>query len=178
MYLGGYFDSVIVVVMKRIMIIGPGNSGKSTLAVKLGKKLDLPVYHLDQYFWLSNWEPKEKGEWETDHLRLIKQDSWIVEGAFSSLYDIRAKHADTIIFMNLPRRIIIPRWVLRRIKYRGKTRPDMAEGNIEKLSMGYLKWLYSYNRKRAIDLLEKYQDAKNTFNLKSKKDIRKFLDQV
>lgn len=44
------------------MIIGPGNAGKSTLAVELGKKLKLPIYHLDKIGWQAGWvaTPKEK----------------------------------------------------------------------------------------------------------------------
>ena len=160
------------------MIIGPGNAGKSTLARKLGNKLGLPVYHLDQYFWLPNWVPKEKKEWKTDHLKIIQQNSWIVEGDFGELYDIRALHADTIILLNLPRRIIIPRSFLRRLKYYGKTRPDMTNGNVEKFNLEYLKWLYKYNRTRALDLIAKYHDSKNTIILKSQRDIEKFLRQL
>ena len=42
--------------MKRIMIIGCGGAGKSTLARQLGEKLNLPVVHLDKLFWLPGWE--------------------------------------------------------------------------------------------------------------------------
>ncbi|MFW5904155.1 MAG: AAA family ATPase [Candidatus Saliniplasma sp.] len=34
----------------KIAIIGSPGSGKSTFAKKLGKKLNIPVYHLDSYF--------------------------------------------------------------------------------------------------------------------------------
>lgn len=37
--------------MKKIMIVGSGGAGKSTLAKQLGEKLDIPVYHLDAIFW-------------------------------------------------------------------------------------------------------------------------------
>ncbi|WP_157756190.1 hypothetical protein [Paenibacillus crassostreae] len=44
--------------MNRILVIGSGESGKSTLSQKLGSILDLPVIHLDTYFWNANWVPK------------------------------------------------------------------------------------------------------------------------
>jgi len=37
--------------MDRIMIIGCGGAGKSTLARKLGEKLSIPVVHLDKLWW-------------------------------------------------------------------------------------------------------------------------------
>ena len=35
---------------QRIMIFGRPGSGKSTFAVELALKLNLPLYHLDKYF--------------------------------------------------------------------------------------------------------------------------------
>ncbi len=37
--------------MRRVVIMGPGGAGKSTLARTLGERTGLPVFHLDQYFW-------------------------------------------------------------------------------------------------------------------------------
>ncbi|MBO4218139.1 MAG: (d)CMP kinase [Erysipelotrichaceae bacterium] len=33
--------------MKKIMIVGPAGSGKSTLSRRLSETLSLPLYHLD-----------------------------------------------------------------------------------------------------------------------------------
>ena len=46
--------------MERIIIIGKPGSGKSTLALKLGKKLDLPVVHIDKIYWTEGWVKKNK----------------------------------------------------------------------------------------------------------------------
>jgi len=40
---------------KKIIIVGCGGAGKSTLAVLLGKKLNINVVHLDKLYWLSGW---------------------------------------------------------------------------------------------------------------------------
>ena len=51
--------------MKRILIIGSGGAGKSTLAVKLSELLGLDVVHLDSYFWNPNWEKTPTDKWKT-----------------------------------------------------------------------------------------------------------------
>jgi adenylate kinase family enzyme len=48
--------------MKRILIIGCGGAGKSTLARQLGDKLGLPVVHLDKLFWHPGWVESSKEE--------------------------------------------------------------------------------------------------------------------
>jgi adenylate kinase family enzyme len=40
--------------MKKIAIIGATASGKTTLANKISKILDIPVYHLDKIAWKDN----------------------------------------------------------------------------------------------------------------------------
>jgi adenylate kinase family enzyme len=42
--------------MRRIIVIGIPGAGKSTFARRLGDKLNLPVYHLDRYFWSPGWK--------------------------------------------------------------------------------------------------------------------------
>ena len=37
--------------MRRILILGRGGTGKSTLAARLGATLALPVTELDKHFW-------------------------------------------------------------------------------------------------------------------------------
>ena len=167
--------------MKRIMIIGPGNAGKSTLAIKMAGTLQIPVFHLDQFYWLAGWIPKDKDLWEAEHALLLEKPEWIIEGDFSNLYNIRAKHADTIIFMDMPSHTLIKRSFLRRIIYRGVSRPDMTKGNVERFDYGYyryIRWILRYDRSKASDLIKEHKIDKRIFILTNQKDINLFLDSL
>ena len=51
--------------MKRVLVIGPGGAGKSTMSVRIGEKTGLPVVHLDRYFWRSGWNRVTAEEWDS-----------------------------------------------------------------------------------------------------------------
>ncbi|MDJ0568280.1 MAG: shikimate kinase [Pleurocapsa sp. MO_192.B19] len=40
--------------------MGSCGAGKSTLARTLGEKLNLPVIHLDVYYWQPEWQETDK----------------------------------------------------------------------------------------------------------------------
>ena len=48
--------------MKRIMVVGCPGSGKSTVAIRIAQKLDLPVVHLDQIHYAPGWQERTKAE--------------------------------------------------------------------------------------------------------------------
>ncbi|MDZ8035131.1 hypothetical protein [Nostoc sp. DedSLP04] len=48
--------------MKKILIIGSGGAGKSTLARELGTILSLEVIHLDAWYWNPGWVETPKTE--------------------------------------------------------------------------------------------------------------------
>jgi adenylate kinase family enzyme len=59
--------------MKRIIIIGSGGAGKSTLAKRLGEISNLPVLHLDKLYWQPNWQEPNKTDWENKVSELLKK---------------------------------------------------------------------------------------------------------
>ncbi len=164
--------------MKRILIVGRGCSGKSTLAKSLGEKLQLPVYHLDQYFWKENWVPLAEEEKQKIHAELIDSDSWIIEGSTEFLED-RAKRADTFIVLDLPVWKTLPSWVRRIWKYRGVTRPDMVDGNVERMNFEYVKWqLDRKSTERKINKLKAVCPDKRMIIFKSRKAAHDFVASV
>lgn len=83
----------------RICIIGCSNSGKSTLADALSKKLNIPVHHLDQYAHVenSNWQRQSDAILIKKHDDIIREDAWIIDGNYSVCMNDRLKFATFII---------------------------------------------------------------------------------
>jgi len=164
--------------MNRILIVGKGSSGKSTLAKALGEKLGLPVYHLDQHFWKENWEALNLEDKHKVHTKLILEDKWIIEGSTEFLAE-RAKRANLFIVLDFGRHKTLPSWLHRVWKYRGATRPDMADGNIEKLNLAYLKWqLDGKSNQRKIKTLKKVSPHTEMVILKNRREIKKYLSSL
>jgi adenylate kinase family enzyme len=101
-------------------------SGKSTFARELGQRLGLPVTHLDALYWRPGWVAPPLEEWRAQVRQVAERDSWIIDGNYSDTIDLRFARADTIIFLDLPRRTYLRRVLLRTLRYRGQIRPDSA----------------------------------------------------
>ncbi|MEK4251813.1 DNA topology modulation protein [Paenibacillus sp. FSL W7-1287] len=167
--------------MKKVMLIGPGGSGKSTLSRKLGLLLHLPVYHLDALHWKPGWVPTPDDEWDDLQKELIKRDEWIIDGNYGRTIDIRLSEADTIIFFDYPRVIPIYRVIKRRIKYHGKTRPDLHEGCPERISLEFLKWIWNYKRDKRpgiLERLEKVKDDKRIIVLRNQAEVYRLIEEI
>ncbi|QUG42489.1 DNA topology modulation protein [Psychrobacillus sp. INOP01] len=167
--------------MKKIALIGSGGSGKSTLARRLGKKLNIEVYHLDALFWKPNWTPTSKEEQIEVQNELVKKEEWIIDGNYNGTMDIRLNAVDTIIFVDINRVICIYRVFKRMVQYRGKSRPDMAEGVNERFDFDFLKWVWEYPKTKkpvVLKKLERLPNDKKVIILNSPREVQLFLDKV
>jgi predicted kinase len=88
--------------MKRVVLIGPGASGKSTLAVQLGETMGLPVIELDKLFWRAGLVATPRDEWVKVQQRLVEKDQWIMDGDLGPFdaVEVRLRAADTIILLD------------------------------------------------------------------------------
>lgn len=64
--------------MKRVLIIVPNCSGKTTFSRQLRDKLAMPLVHLDSLYWLDNWEVRPCDEFNRPLDIELNKDSWIV----------------------------------------------------------------------------------------------------
>lgn len=164
--------------MKRVLVIGPGGSGKSTFARRLGQILGIEVKHLDSFYWRSGWTKPSNEDWIKTVNDLISRDSWIIDGNFGGTLPLRVERCDTVIFLDMPRLLCLWRITKRRITYRKRSRPDMAEGCHEKLDLEFIRWVWNYpnrSRPRVIKLLNENRAAKTIVWLRSNDDVERFL---
>ncbi len=163
--------------MRRVVVVGSGGSGKSTFSTELGRVTGLPVIHLDREYWRSGWEETPKEEWNARVAELLAGESWIMDGNFGGTREMRMQAADTIIFLDLPRRVCLYRILKRTLKYYGKSRPDMTEGCNERLDLEFIGWVWNYkhrSRKRLLAELESIEE-KSVIILRNQRQVSEFL---
>lgn len=167
--------------MNKIAVVGSGGAGKSTLSRKLSGILNIPVYHLDIYFWKPGWQMNDSVSWNDINDKLINYENWIIDGNFKSTMAKRLDAADTIIFLDIHRIICLLNAWKRYFQYRKKRRPDLAEGCYEKIDFDYYKWIWGYGKrsrdytKECIDI---YGKNKNLIILRNKKEIEIFIQKL
>ena len=167
--------------MNRIMIIGCGGAGKSTLAHRLHKILGLPIYHLDQVYWKPGWIEPERPEWMAAADEVTAHPEWIIDGNYGSTMDARIERADTIVYLDMSTWKCLYRITKRIWQYRGTSRPDMTEGCPERLDLEFYHYVLTFNltrRKALISKVRAVQDEKNVFILKNNRELENFLGKL
>jgi len=152
-------------------------SGKTYLAKKLSKELNIPHYDLDDLYWKRKYTSKNSEENKKSNLEIIlKNKEWIIEGVYTDWVDQAVKQTDMLIWLDINKNIsswrILKRYfkgnndnknfkdVLRLIKIARNHKKDDPES-------GY------YQHKR---MIEKHDV--NLVYLTNKKEINKFLGDL
>lgn len=167
--------------MKRVSIIGSPGSGKSTLARLIAEYADLPIYHLDRLMWRPNWELVDRERQIHIQKEVTAKDEWIIDGNYSATLAIRLDRADVIVFLDFNRFLCIYRAFKRYMIYRNKTRPDMIEGNKERLEWEFIQYIWNFpqtNRPALLMHLGKLDDTKKVYHLRTKKDAQNFINDI
>jgi adenylate kinase family enzyme len=119
--------------VRRVAIVGNSGSGKSTLGRRLAQTLAVPFVELDAIYHQSGWRPLPREEFRARVEAVVADDGWVVDGNYSAVRDIVWACADTVIWIDLPRRTVMRQVVLRTLR-RTLTREHLWNGNRERLS--------------------------------------------
>ena len=139
---------------ERIVICGPSNAGKSTLAQAIGRKLERPTIHLDLLYHqpFTNWVPRPKEEFVALHDAAIATESWVMEGNYFATITQRMQRATGIVMLGSePWRSALRNF--RRTLFESGKRAGQLEGNIDKLNWELFRYiLFEQPKKRGRDL--------------------------
>lgn len=165
--------------MSRVAILGSPGAGKTTIADFVCEKLNLSLYHLDQYSWLPGWQPVDYRECGRTHNALCDKDEWIIEGMGTRFLEYRITRADTIIFLDIPLWRCLYRVFKRAIMCYGTVPRSNTPGCPQRMpSLDLLAYIWRFHREfkpQIIGLLEKYKDEKQIFVIKNDKDIEELI---
>ena len=153
---------------KRIYIIGPVGSGKTTLSRRLSKKYNIKEYELDKVAWDDDTHIKRTDEEAKKLLReIINKKSWIVEDIGRDKFMEARDKADIIYYIKLPRIKSYYRVIKRWFKQKFGKEPYNDIPNFNQLKY-YVSTVNSYYKKEKhrLESLEPYKDK--TVYIKSK----------
>ena len=163
--------------MKRVIMLGCGGAGKSTMARRLGELTGLPVVHLDKLYWRENWTPLTNEEFDALQQAELQKDCWIMDGNFGRTLSWRLERCDTIIYLDYPRWQCVLGVLKRILTNYGRTRPDMGPGCKERFDWEFLCWVWNFNRDkrdRFYRMIRETNHAKAII-LRNRKEGEKFL---
>ncbi len=161
---------------KRILIIGESGRGKSVLAHKLSKKLSLPFYSTDDFFWKIKFsEPNNREESEIKIKEVYATEKWIMEGSSTHLFRPGLDSAEIII--NLVFKNIFQQWWS--LIQRNRTRKHESLEDLSKHIVYVTRKRFGIgNNKEKLkaELLKSYSNK--IIVLKSFKEIDSFLNSI
>ena len=166
--------------MERILIIGCGGAGKSTLARQLGEKTGIPVVHLDKLYWRPGWQHLSREEFDAVLAEGLQRDAWIMDGNFNNTIEKRIARCDTVIYLDFSRFACIMGVCKRVLTTYGTVRPDMGEGCPERFDLDFLKWVWNFNKNKREDYYKLLNDTDGIEKivLKNRRAVNRFLKSL
>ncbi len=166
--------------MEKVLVVGSCGAGKSTFSKHLHEITGLELIHLDRFYHKPNWGKPTDEEWFGIVEKLIASNKWIMDGNYGGTMELRMKHCDTVIWLDLPSFVCTWRVLKRTVMYRNKTRSDMAEGCNERFDWEFTKYVWNFARDKNPNIerrLNKFPHI-NIIRLKTKGEIKAyFADQ-
>jgi adenylate kinase family enzyme len=117
--------------VRRVSVIGTSGAGKSTFAFALARSLGVPSLELDSVYHQADWTPLPAEEFRRRVFAVAQGPGWVIDGNYSTVRDIVWDRADTVVWLDLPRRTVMRRIVFRTLRRVGG-RVELWNGNRER----------------------------------------------
>jgi adenylate kinase family enzyme len=145
---------------ERIVVLGPSNAGKSTLAVALSKKLGFPTVHLDQLHHLpdTDWQPRPEPEFAALHDAAILGERWVMDGNYSRLTPQRLTRATGAILISSNHWLRFSRYLKRTLINRSD-RAGHLEGAKDSIKWEMVHWILVKTRNSGVKYAKILQES-------------------
>jgi adenylate kinase family enzyme len=125
-----------LVPMRRVSVVGVPGAGKTTVGRTLAEALGVPFVELDGIFHQPGWGELPRDAFRARVAAAVTAPGWVVDGNYTAVRDLVWDRADTVVWLNLPRRLVMRRVILRTV-CRAVTREPLWNGNREPLANFY-----------------------------------------
>ncbi|WP_206244371.1 P-loop NTPase family protein [Novosphingobium terrae] len=149
----------------RICIMGPSNSGKSTLAGAISRTRGMPVIHLDQLYHQpqTDWQPRPEAEFIALHDAALAGEHWVMEGNYSRCLPQRLARATGFILLDISTSLSLARYLRRSWFERDRVGAlDGGRDSVKWVMIRHIAVTTRVNRKRYQALFDKVELPKIT----------------
>ena len=122
--------------MRRVSLVGGPGSGKTTVGRRMAQLLGAPYLELDSVFHQPGWTELATEDFRRRVAGVVAGDAWVVDGNYSAVRDLVWQRADTVVWLDLPRPLVMRRVIARTLR-RAVTRQELWNGNREPLANFY-----------------------------------------
>jgi len=104
--------------MRRVALIASASgNGKTTLGRELARRLGVPFLELDALVHGPGWTETSDEELRLRVEPIVASDGWVIDGTYQrKLGDLVLRGADTVVWLDLPLRVWMPRLLRRTIR--------------------------------------------------------------
>jgi len=125
--------------VERVSVQGVPGSGKSTVGRAIAAQLGLPYVELDALHHGPGWSEPTAVEFVRVVAPLAAQERWVIDGRYhGKLGDLVIARADTVVWLDLPIRVWLPRLAWRSVR-RLVLREELWNGNREQFRMLFVR---------------------------------------
>jgi adenylate kinase family enzyme len=125
-------------IVRRVSVVGTSGSGKSTLARELAETLGVPHLELDAVHHQPGWAPLPTDEFRRIVAARAAASGWVIDGNYGRVRDLVWARADTVVWLDLPKRTVMRQVVWRTLR-RVALRRELWNGNRERWR-NFLTW--------------------------------------
>ena len=130
--------------MRKVSVVGTSGVGKSTFAAALAGGLGCPFLELDSVYHQAGWAPLDTDLFRARVAAVAAGERWVIDGNYSKVRDVVWARADTVVWLDLPRRVVMRRLAWRTLR-RVAGRAELWNGNRE-------RWrnLFTWDRQESV----------------------------
>src|SRR4051794_32877504 len=151
---------------RRIAVVGCGGAGKTYVGTRLASKYALPLIDADEIVYRDGALQPE-AEWQAELNARADEDAWVIDAMKLSILEHRVARADTVVFLDLPRRSCYLGLLQRR-----KWRRDIVNPQ-------FLGWIWTFRRDarpRILAILDRHGATTDVVILTSRRAVRRYLE--
>ena len=167
--------------------MGTSGSGKTSVARRIAKKLNIPYVELDELFWKPNWTESTDEELFPKLEEALSVDGWVLDGNYTRTIPIKWKRCRMVVYLDLPFHIVLYR-IIKRSLIRGFKNEELWAGNKEtvlkhlftrdSMILWTMKTFFTNRKRFAINSKNPEYSHIKFVRLRSKKEIGNFVTQL